>query len=57
MEGKYTGRKRIPIDAPMLNEVMSAYSGGKIAEPEAISRLGVSRATFYRRLKEFVSLI
>lgn len=52
-EGNYRGRKRISIDYPKLHEVLSAYDCKKIDETEAIGRLGISKSTFYRRLKEF----
>lgn len=54
-EGKYKGRKRISIDYPKLYEVLSAYSSKKIDESEALKRLGISKSTFYRRLKEYNS--
>jgi predicted DNA-binding protein (UPF0251 family)/uncharacterized protein (UPF0297 family) len=54
-DGKYKGRKRISIDYPKLHEVLSAYDSKKIDEADAIKRLGISKSTFYRRLKEYKS--
>ena len=52
-QGRYTGRKRIPLDAPKLDEVFSAYRRGRITEAEAIRKLKVSGSTFFRRLREW----
>ena len=49
-EGKYTGRKR--IDTPELNQVVARWREGKITAVKATKLLGVSRNTFYRRVKE-----
>lgn len=50
---KFIGRKRIPIDAPKLEETMTAYLKGKLSTEQACQILQVSEATFYRRLKEY----
>lgn len=50
------GRQRIKIDVLKADEVFRLFSMDKITEAEALERLGVSRATFYRRLKEFRKL-
>lgn len=52
-KGNYHGRQRIQIDDTKTNEVFRAFHSKKLTEAEALERLGVSRATFYRRLKEF----
>ena len=52
-QGRYTGRKRISLDAPKLEEVFSGYRKGRVTEAEAIHRLKVSRSTFFRRLREW----
>ena len=49
----YAGGQPIPIDDTKLNEVMSEYQAGLITQQQASKKLGVSRATFYRRLKAF----
>lgn len=51
--GHYAGRKTVSIDAAKLDEVFSAYQKKKINRIEAMQKLGVSRATFYRRLKAY----
>lgn len=52
-EGKYTGRKRIPVDPNLLRRIAADFDRHKITEAEAMSRLGISsRSTFYRRLRE-----
>ncbi|MDW7658610.1 MAG: recombinase family protein [Bacillota bacterium] len=52
-QGKYTGRKPIPIDDIQLDAVFTAYQKGRMDLTEAIEKLGVSRSTFYRRLREY----
>ena len=47
------GRQRIKLDVLKADEVFHLFTMEKISEEEALKRLGVSRATFYRRLKEF----
>jgi len=51
-EGHYRGRQRILIDEIKAAGVFDEFRHGKISEPEALEKLGVSRSTFYRRLKE-----
>lgn len=52
-EGKYTGRKKIPVDRILLSYVAKEFRNGKVSEKEAMKKLGIpSRSTFYRRLKE-----
>lgn len=50
------GRQRIKIDILKSDEIFNLFTSEKISEAEALKRLGVSRATFYRRLKEFRNL-
>lgn len=52
-EGKYKGRTPIKIDIVKMDEVFSKFNKGMISEVEAIERLGVSKSTFYRRLKKY----
>ena len=53
MEGKYTGRKPIEIDEDLLKEVHTKWYKDEITTKHAISKLGVSRNTFYRRMWEY----
>lgn len=50
--GAYAGRKRKAIDTLVLAETLDMYDRGVLDAQEAANRLGVSQATFYRRLKE-----
>ena len=47
--GKYKGRK--PIKHPDFDEVVSRWRKGEITAVEARKRLGMSKATFYRKVK------
>ena len=52
-EGKYAGRKRIPVDPILLRKTVAKFRSGDITEEEAIKILGIgSRSTFYRRMRE-----
>lgn len=51
-EKKYAGRARIKIDPVELNEVSEKFHSGEISEEEALKALGITRSTFYRRLRE-----
>lgn len=53
-QGQYKGRKLIPIDDTKLHEVFSLYQAGRLPAEEAMKRLGVSRSTFFRRLKRWI---
>jgi hypothetical protein len=52
-EGKYKGRKSIPIDDTKLYEVWRKYKNKKITLEEATNLLNISVSTFYRRIKNF----
>jgi len=54
-EGHYRGRQRIPLDLVTADQVFKAFRLGLITESEALEKLGISRSTFYRRLKEAVA--
>lgn len=54
-EGKYKGRQKINIDILKMQDVLNRYISGEITEEKAIHELGISRATFFRRLKEYKS--
>lgn len=47
--GVYRGRK--PIQPPELEQVMVKWRRGKITAAEAMRQLGMSRSTFYRKVK------
>ena len=51
-EGKYTGRKKLSVDPNLFNQIATDFEKKSISEEEALWRLGISRSTFYRRLKE-----
>ena len=51
-QGAYKGRKPIALDPLKADEVFTAFQAGKISEVEAVAGLGISRSTFYRRLKQ-----
>ena len=51
-EGNYRGRHRIQIDDTKISEIFNRFQRGKMTEAEALEKLGISRSTFYRRLKE-----
>lgn len=51
--GRYRGRQRIPIDDTLMIEVINKFRHRKITEAQALKKLGISRSTFYRRLKEY----
>ena len=50
--GKYTGRKKLSVDPNLFDRIATDFDQKKISEDEALRRLGISRSTFYRRLKE-----
>lgn len=48
-QGKYTGRK--PREVPGLDRVVQQWRQGELSATKAAALLGMSRATFYRRVK------
>lgn len=48
----YKGRGQIKIDPLLFDKVAKDYLNGKISADQASLRLKISRATFFRRLKE-----
>lgn len=48
-QGKYTGRK--PILHPDFHSVVSQWRRGEITATAAMKRLGMSKATFYRKVR------
>lgn len=51
-QGNYRGRPPVLIDDTQLIEVITAYRSGKLKAEEAAATLGVSRPTFFRKLKK-----
>lgn len=48
--GKYKGRK--PIDHPDFQKVTAAWQRGELTAVQAMRKLEMSKATFYRKVKE-----
>ncbi len=48
-QGKYRGRK--PLVPPGFQEMVARWKKGEITAAEACRRLGISKATFYRKVK------
>ncbi len=55
LQGRYSGRKPLPIDDTKLHEVLSDYQKGRISLPNAMKNLGVSQSTFYRRYRKWLN--
>lgn len=54
-KGKYKGRKPIQVDEKLFAEIYSRWRQGECTAVEAMGRLGLKPATFYRRVKSFES--
>lgn len=50
-EGKYKGRKPIAVDTGRLNAVVARWQAGEITARKAADLMGLSVATFYRRVR------
>lgn len=48
----YKGRKKTRIDPLLLEKVLDDYTSKKLSVEDAAKQLGISKATFFRRLKE-----
>ena len=48
-QGKYTGRQ--PVVHPDFDKVTAQWRSGELTAVQAMKRLGMSKATFYRRVK------
>lgn len=48
-QGKYTGRQ--PVDHPDFDKVTAQWKRGELTAVQAMKRLGMSKATFYRHVK------
>jgi len=51
--GKYSGRKKIEIDKSKFETIYKSWKAGEITATRAMSKLNLSRSTFYRRAREF----
>lgn len=54
-EGKYKGRKPIIVDQVALKKVYGDWKKGDLMAVEAMNKLDLSKATFYRKIKEYES--
>ncbi len=52
-EGKYKGRKRIAVDMLLFADVVEKFEKGLLVEQQALESMGMSRSTFYRRMREW----
>ena len=52
-EGRKNGRPRKELDEKEFNRIYSKYIREEVSVTDAAKLLGVSRATFYRRVEEF----
>ena len=51
-EGKYQGRKSIKIDDARFNDLVHMFMTDQLSEAEVCAKLGISRSSFYRRLRQ-----
>ncbi len=51
-EGRYKGRKPIPVDENIFEAVVSSWESGAITARQAMAQLDLKPNTFYRRIKE-----
>lgn len=49
----YRGRVRTQIDPLLFDNIATAYLNNEISVEEATAKLGISRSTFFRRLRDF----
>ena len=54
-QGKYTGRKPIPIDWDKFSNLYGEWKSKKITGRDFMRRMGLSVNTFYRRVREYES--
>lgn len=52
-EGGYAGRKRKEVDEELLTDLIGKFQNGKLELEEVLEITGLSRSTFYRRMKAF----
>ena len=51
--GKYTGRQPINYDRFLFEQLYKQWKGGDITQQYMAKKLGLSRPTLYRRIKEY----
>ncbi len=51
-QGQYRGRKPIPIDGIRFMEMKEKYEHGTVTARDAAAALGMSRSTFFRKLRK-----
>ena len=56
-EGKYKGRKPIEVDREKFKVIYDQWKAGDIKGVQAMKRLNLKRATFYRKVKEYENTI
>ncbi len=52
-KGVYVGRKQISVDENLLIDLIGKFRDGKMELEEVLEITGLSRSTFYRRMKAF----
>ena len=52
-QGKYTGRKPIPIDWERFGELYVEWKSKKITARDFMRKMGLTSNTFYRRVREY----
>ena len=52
-QGKYTGRKPIPIDWTRFGQLYGEWKSKSITGRDFMRRIGLSANTFYRRVREY----
>ena len=52
-QGKYTGRKPIPIDLDKFSKLYGEWKSKNITGRDFMRRMGLSVNTFYRRVREY----
>ena len=54
-QGKYTGRKPIPIDWMKVSQLYGEWKSKNITGRDFMRRMGLTANTFYRRVREYES--
>lgn len=52
-QGKYTGRKPIPVDWTKFGQLYFEWKSKKITARDFMRKMGLSTNTFYRRVREY----
>ena len=53
LQGKYKGRKPIPIDWEKFGQLYGGWKLKKITARDFMRKMGLSANTFYRRVREY----